>query len=295
MMAGGSPPPPPGRPPAGFLLRRCACSQIKGMRAKFAPLRSPFRPRPLAPWRSPLGSARARSGLRRAVAAPVPGLGSLAPPTGRRPARRSAAARAPRRARCGCRCGGCRLALAPLALVSLVALGSLRAPWRSPSAAGGLPGPPGRLAAAGPPGPPRRAAASLVPRSLPPGGGLRAPLLRRRALGGPSGPLLGASGPASGGWGSAAAAAGPSDHRLPGILAAALVSPWRSPAAWLRSSGRIGQGNIIRPGGTGEGLTEYQICANLGLWSSGGNRSRIHRTGWSRAAESFILGVAAPV
>lgn len=55
------------------------------MRAKFAPLRSPCRPRA----RSALPSARARSGLRRAFAAPVPGLGSLAPPFGRGPARPS--------------------------------------------------------------------------------------------------------------------------------------------------------------------------------------------------------------
>lgn len=113
----------------------------------------------LRPWRRP--------GL-------APGCAGRSPPAagrrlpgsacrGRWPARPSAAALAPRRARCGRRCGGCRLA-GRSARPGVpgrpgLAAGSL---W-SPSAAGGLPGPPGRLAAAGPPGQPRRAAAGARP------------------------------------------------------------------------------------------------------------------------------------
>lgn len=77
--------PGPGPAPAdrGGTRPRFPCAAAlargkKGVRGTFGPLRSPCRPRA----RFALPSARARSGLRRAFAAPVPGLGSLAPPVG---------------------------------------------------------------------------------------------------------------------------------------------------------------------------------------------------------------------
>lgn len=141
------------------------------MRGTSRPPRGGFRPRALAPCRGPLPSARRRSGLRRALAGPVPvpapwlrlsgrgrarrSGGSCPPSPSLRPALRLGPARAgcarlvgcarpPRR--CGLRCAR------PWA-----AAGSRRPPW----AARPGPGPPLRRPAG---------AALRLPSRLPPGG-----------------------------------------------------------------------------------------------------------------------------
>ena len=206
-MAGGSPPPPPGRPPAGFSLRRCACSRIKKVCGPN--LRPSARPSALAPW-LPGGRPWARPGL-------APGSAGRSPPRfpGSAPWLRLPGAGPPVAPPLPVPPAG----LAAAAAAAAAGSPSLRSPWCpwSPWARCGLPG--------GRPPPP---AGSLVPlggslRRVPPGrpaGRLpRSSLARcrraagcglRSSVGGPWAALRaapGRSGPASRGWGSAAAAA----------------------------------------------------------------------------------------
>ena len=207
MAPGGPLPLAPLGHPAGLPLRRCACSGQSGMRGTFRPLRSPFRPRALAPlFAPPPPSARARSGLRRAFAGGDP-AGSLAPPIGPGRARRPGAVRPPVALAAGRPAG--RPGSGPLAWalgspgrpagrcgLPVVALGPLRAPWlpggcslrRGPPAAPGC----ARLRFACPPGSRRGPMAALAGRFFRPPGPRRlgvwgVPPLRRRARG-PSAP-----------------------------------------------------------------------------------------------------------
>ena len=185
-MAPAGPLPPVGGLPGGLPLRRCACSgQKSGMRRTFAPLRSPFRPRPLGslvgrrwarPGLAPGSAGRSPSGpppapwLRLSGAAPPALRGPSGPPPSSLRLRLRPPAARPRSLRPGC-CGS------PSARCGL--------PGRSPWLCSGSPGPRGLLAAPGPPGGPGlRPAALRLPSGLRPG-----------ASGGPGGPLSPAPGP----------------------------------------------------------------------------------------------------
>lgn len=199
MARGRAPPPAPGRHPPPLPLRRCACSGQKRYAAHIRPppLALPPSP-PRLPGRSPLGSARARSGLRRALAVGSPS-GSLAPPVGGGAARPPGPVRPPAvlAAPPAAASGGSASLASPWVL--RVALCPLRAPWAVALAPLGLPWPPWAARCAGAP---RRAGAAPRCAAL----ALRAPargLWRpwRAAFSGPRPRAL------FGVWGCAAAAA----------------------------------------------------------------------------------------
>lgn len=180
-----------------------------------------IRPPPLAlppspPWlpgRSPLGSARARSGLRRALAVGSPS-GSLAPPVGGGAARPPGPVRPPAvlAAPPAAASGGSASLASPWVL--RVALCPLRAPWSVALAPLGLPWPPWAARCAGAP---RRAGAAPRCAAL----ALRAPA---RGLWRP--------------W--RAAFSGPRPRALFGVLGcSAAAAAGTGTTKWLRAAGPL--------------------------------------------------------
>ena len=256
---GGAAPPVPVAPPPPM-----AAPGQSGMPRPVGPLRSGFRPPPLAPWRGPLASARRRSG-----ASPAACGGTAAP--WRSPPRLagSACRRLPRPAAPPPPPAPLRRAPAPPAgvpgavprrspWVPAVAVAPLRAPWRAPCALLRLPPAPGAAPGGGAPRVgPSRVLPSLVPRSVGRLVGLRAPRLPPGPPAGlaprflrPSGPGvrgLECSAPAGAGV-PPPAGGGRGDHMTSwASWRLRVVWPWLSRAVGRGPFRAVSKGNI--PGG----------------------------------------------
>lgn len=194
-------------PSLGPLFRarpwRALRRNTKGMRAPIGPLRSGFRPPPLAPAKGgPLATDRLCSGASPAACGvtsgqrrfpSLPAWLGLTPPV---PARRSAAVPAPHRLRTGLRPGS----------GSSGSLGPTAHPWAAPCGPAARPtrhcgfasGPSAPRRSGSPQDGPARVLPSLVPRSVGRLGGLRAPLLPPGAWSGPAGRFFTAPAPGDG-------------------------------------------------------------------------------------------------